>query len=80
MDEFVALDQFFDTLRAYNCNKEMNPDFKTNVTDFFIYKWNNDRNQALRVEKDIANFEEIPSELQDKLFYLYLCPKFMNTF
>ena len=31
-------------------------------------------------DRDIANFEEIPSELKDKLFYQYLCPKLLNIF
>ena len=58
----------------------MSKEFESKVQDFFAYKWLNDKNQWNILEKDVANFEEIPDELQDKLYYLYLFPIILNAF
>lgn len=53
MDETVDLSNFFITLKYFNQNKDLPQEFTTKLQNYFLYRWNNDRNMAIKEDEDL---------------------------
>ena len=58
----------------------MNKHMKKNIQAFFDFKWKNDKSQAIDDDEEKSLLEQLPTEVQDKLFYTCLFKNFMVTF
>ena len=77
IDEGDQLTLFFNLLKKLNGNKPIDFDLQKRVEDFFAYKWKFDKNQAIDDPAEIALLDQIPSEVQDKLYSGFLFNEFL---
>ena len=80
LDDSDELNRFFGVIVQFNNNKQINLQLKRNIEDFFHFKWNNDKNQALKTSEDLAIFYQIPEWLQDNIYKQFLYKDFMQIF
>jgi len=50
------------------------------IEAFFDYKWNNDKNQAIDDDEEIALLEQMPIVVQDHLYSGFLFNDFLQKF
>lgn len=48
-DDSDELDKFFGLIKSFNNQTDLDPDLRKNIEDYFQYKWNFDKNNALRL-------------------------------
>ena len=53
---------------------------KRNIEQFFNYKWQFDRNQAIDDEEEMAILEQLPEEVQNKIYTNFLFKEFLHIF
>lgn len=68
LDMGDELARFFGLLKHFNDSEDMDWGMQQDIEQYFQYKWQNDRNQAIddQEEKDIV--EELPREVTNKLY------------
>ena len=52
LDDGDALNQFFGVITRMNGNEDLSVDFKTEIEQYFDYRWTNDHNQAFQGNSD----------------------------
>jgi hypothetical protein len=63
LDDGDQLNQFFGLMQRYNGNKKMNKKLKLKIEQFFDYKWNNDKLQAIDDPAEMAILDQLPHEV-----------------
>jgi len=58
----------------------MRKDLREKITEYFEYKWNMDRNLAIDGDIEKAMLEQLPDNVQDKLYFGFLFAEFICTF
>lgn len=51
-DDGIELTRFLGVIKRFNNNMDMDSKLQKQIVDFFIYKWENDKNLALDLEND----------------------------
>ena len=72
LDDLEKMSRFFGLIKHFNKGKPMDNSFKTEMEQFFCYKWKSDRNQAINDEDEKAILDQLPVEVQDKLYFGFL--------
>jgi predicted glycosyltransferase len=67
-------------MQRFNHGKPMNDELRMKIEEHFNHKWVYDKNQALRIKKDLEMFNQIPDEIKDKILYKFLFQKFLYAF
>ena len=80
LDDGENLAKFFGLMRRFNANVEVEYSLKTTIEAFFDYKWQFDRNQAIDDEEELAMLEQLPEEVQNKIYTNFLFKEFLKTF
>ena len=80
LDDFDNLAKFVGLMKKFNKNLPMSQDLKSKIERFFEYKWNYDKNQAIDDEGEKAILDQLPVEVQDKLFTGFLFSEFLDLF
>lgn len=77
-DDGDELSRFMITIQQkFNSNHPLHDNFKQTIDEFFHYKWKMDKNFAFNEPDDIRIFEELPEEVQIRLFRDYLFKDFL---
>ena len=50
------------------------------MEDFFSYKWSEDKNLALKSEQDLKIFEQLPTDVQTKIYVTFLFSDLSNQY
>jgi hypothetical protein len=79
-DEGHKLNRFFGLLIKFNLNAPTNLDMKLKFEKYFDYKWKNDKNIAIGPEEKAAIVDQLPIEIQDRLFNEFLYNDFIKRF
>jgi hypothetical protein len=58
----------------------MNPELKLRIEQYFHHKWNNDRNNAIRIDEVQYMIMNLPQEVSGKITTDFLFHKFVETF
>jgi len=58
----------------------MKEELKIKIVQFFEYKWLADKNQSIDDEEEKAILDELPIEVQDRLYTGFLFNEFMVKF
>ena len=86
LDDADNLAKFFGVIKKFNGNVEIIGDrdervpLKQRIEEHFIFKWNNDQTQAITTEADKLLLEQLPIEVQNKLFCNFLFHEFLINF
>ena len=78
-DDGDNLSKFFGLLIQFNHGKGLNIKFKMEMENYFDYKWEHDRNQAM-VGNDTILLEQLPKDVQRKIYSNFLFRNFLNKF
>jgi len=80
LEESEELSKFLGVMRKFNLNKPLEKKFKNQIEEYFRYKWLHDKNQFISDKEDIYLLEQMPQEVEDKLYYQYLFKDFLKEF
>lgn len=80
VDEGHKLNRFFGLLIKFNLNAPTDLAMKLQFEKFFDYKWKNDKNLAIGPEEKAAIVDQLPIEIQDRLFNEFLYNDFIKRF
>ena len=58
----------------------MRKDLRGRITEYFEYKWRMDRNLAIDDDIEKAMLEQLPDNVQDKLYFGFLFAEFVSAF
>ena len=64
----------------FNKGKPLNDHLKIQIEQYFSYKWANDHNQGLDDDWELQILDELPVEVQDKLYFGFLFTDFLEKF
>lgn len=79
LEEEDKLSCFFNVIKHFNYNRDLKDDLKANIEIHFKHKWMKDRTQAFRDPEDVALYEQLPEEVQYKLFRECLFSEFIKA-
>ena len=51
---------------------DLKQSLKIEIEEFFDYKWINDKNQSFEVEEDTKILEQLPTDVQSRIFSDFL--------
>jgi hypothetical protein len=71
------LNKFFNVLRKYNLGEDVNYEFQKAIEAHFSYIWDQDKNFAVRDEKDISLLEQLPHDIISRLYRDFLFSDFL---
>ena len=80
LDDEESLYQFFDLMKHFNKNVEMNEQLKAKFEDYFEFRWRKNRNAAIESENELKLLEQLPEDVQNTLIMNSLHRKFMSNF
>ena len=80
MDDGDNLSKFFGLIKRFNGNVDIEVNLKREIEQFFDYKWQFDRNQAIDDEQEIKILEQLPEEVQNKIYTNFLFREFLLKF
>ena len=80
LEEGDKLARFFGVIKHFNGDIEIKLELKREIEDYFTYRWQNNRNQATTSISERAILDQLPDEVQDKLFSHFLFFSFTTTF
>lgn len=63
LDDSDNLSKFLGVMCKFNHNKPMNEKIKNEITEYFDYKWKNDRNMAIDDDEEKAILEQLPIDV-----------------
>lgn len=72
------LQQFLCQLVFFNGGMPLSKDFTTSIHQFFLYRWQKDRNVAIR--ENMLIFQQLPDDVQNKLYTTYLFQNFLQKY
>ena len=79
-DDGDTLAKFFGVLKHYNGGQPINHSLKLRMESHFDHIWNNDKNLALISPEDEALLNQLPVEIQNRLYTDFLFVDFLNVF
>ena len=80
LDDGDNLSRFFGMLKHFNGDQPINTNLQKSIEEFFDYKWNKDRNQAMDDDQEQALLEQLPIEVQNNIFCKFLYFDFISIF
>ena len=80
LDDGDTLAKFFGMMKHYNNGESIDYGLKKKIEDHFDYMWKNDRNQAMKTEEDLSQYEQLPEHVQNKLYTNFLFSDFCTLF
>lgn len=80
VDETDQLDLFFGLMKHFNNDQPMDNSLEQKIRTFFLFKWDNDRNQIRHNPEDNKILEQLPEDCQDKVFTTFLFGDFIQNF
>lgn len=76
LDDGDSLSKFFGLLRRFNDNVPIKVQLKDQIEKHFDYKWKKDKNQSIDDEAELAMLDQLPEEVQNKIFCDFLFSEF----
>lgn len=80
LDDGDTLAKFFGMMKHFNDGVLIDYRLKKKIEDHFDFMWNNDKNQAMKTEDDIKNYEQLPEHVQNRLYTNFLFHDFCQLF
>lgn len=74
------LTKFFGVLKHFNKDFPIEAELKYRIEAFFNYRWFNDRNLAFQSESDYLMLQQLPIEVQERIFRDFLYSGFLFAF
>ena len=63
LDDGDNLARFFGVLRHFNGEQRIDYEIEARITQFFEYKWKNDRTVAIQEKQDLDIFDQLPKDI-----------------
>lgn len=63
LDDGDTLAKFFGMMKHYNKGESIHFELKKKIEEHFDYMWNNDKNQAMKTEEDIGQYDQLPEHV-----------------
>lgn len=79
-DEGDHLFKFFGLLKNFNSGNKLKKKSLKDIEDYFEYKWQNDKNQAICTNGDIAIMNQMPIDVQCKIYSCFLYKRFLYKY
>ena len=79
-DDGDNLSKFFGLIKNFNHDRDMEPKLARQIEEYFEYKWEYDRNMAVTTDEDKKMLEQLPYEVQVRLFTDFLFQRFLNKY
>ena len=79
-DDMDSLNKFFNLISKYNYHKQLDRNIKEDIERHMEYYWNNDRNYALIDKVDQDMMEQLPDEVQNRIYKNFLYVEFLSKF
>ena len=76
-DEGDMLSKFFGLIKQFNKGQSIKNDMKIRIEEYFDYRWRNDKNQSISTPEDKALVEQLPIEIQRKIYTDFLFMGFL---
>ena len=80
MEDGEGLSKFFGLIKHYNKGRFLNRDLKVKIEEFMEYRWLNDKNQAMQDGDDIALLEQLPVDVQQRIYSEFMFKNFIKSF
>ena len=80
LDNGEKLSQFFVLLKKMNYNQDIDIETIRDMENYFIYRWDNDRNQAVRNLEDLNFLNQLPEKVRNRLYTDFLFGNFLKEF
>jgi len=74
------LSRFFGNLKQFNKGRSIDHDMKIRIEDFMDYRWSNNKNNAITSAEDNAIMDQLPLEIQRKVYSDFLFKNFLKNF
>ena len=71
-NEDSRLDHFFGTLRQFNDNAPLKSSLRTELEDYFRFRWECNRNHAISTSEDRDLLEQLPDHVQAQIYSDFL--------
>lgn len=79
-DDGDNLSKFFGLIKQFNKGQSIKNDMKIRIEEYFDYRWRNDKNQSISTPGDKALVEQLPIEIQRKIYTDFLFSRFLQNF
>lgn len=80
IEEGDSLSRFFGNLKQFNKGRSIDHDMKVRIEDFMEYRWSNNKNNAVTTDEDKAIMDQLPLEIQRKIYSDFLFQNFLKSF
>ena len=80
LEEGEQLEKFFGTLKYFNKNHDLDPEFRERIAEYFFFRWDNYKNWALETDEDLLIFTQLPSHTRLSIYKDSLYKNFMRYF
>lgn len=80
VNEEEELNRFFSLIRKMNSGNEFDHEKRTNIENFMIVKWNEDKNNSMIEESDEKLIEQLPVDIQGEIRHKFLFNDFLVKF
>ena len=67
-------------MKRYNKNKDLKPDLKKRIEEYFQFRWDENRMAAIDEDEEKDLLEQLPSTVQDKLLASFIFNDFTKKF
>lgn len=67
-------------IKRFNGDVPLRLDLKQEIEEYFSYRWEYDRNQAIDDKEEQDMLEQLPSEVQNRIYNEFLFQKFVHQF
>ena len=80
LEEEEELSRFFVLIQKFNNGMPIEAEFKLRIEHYMQYKWQNDKNMAITLKEKEEIMEQIPTDVQDRLYCEFLFKDFLRKF
>lgn len=74
------LESFFGVLKRFNGNCPIEKSLRMDIENFFEFRWEKDKTQALKTQQDRHIFEQLPHIVQYRIYHDFLYDEFLGMF
>jgi len=77
LDEGDSLSRFFGMIKNFNNGVDIDKELRDRIESYFEYRWDKDLNQAVNDEEEEKLLQQLPNDVQDSIFSVFLFGKFL---
>ena len=79
-DRSGDLDKFFNMIKRFNGGRSIDPEYSSQLIEFFRFQSDNAKNNFLNTVEDQRIFDQLPLEQQNEIFTHFVFREFLHKF